>query len=175
MEDRSVNTSALLLVFRLDRQRYALHLDAVERVVRAVAVTALPDAPEIVHGIINVQSRIVPVINMRKCFHHPEKRMGTSDQFIIAATAAGTFALVADAALEVLACPSAGVVPSGEILPHMERVEGVMILADGMVLISDLDKILALADEALPADWPKGCAAIGGQAGEGQPGQSHEL
>ena len=175
MEDRSVNTSTLLLVFTLDRQRYALHLDVVERVVRAVAVTPLPDAPEIVHGIIDVQGRIVPVINMRACFHHPEKQMDTSDQFIIAATPAGTFALVADAVLEVLACPSAGVVPSGEILPQMERVAGVMILADGMVLISGLDKILALAGEALPGDRLQGCAAIGGQAGERQLGQSHEL
>jgi len=57
-----------ILVFILDEQRYGLDLDAVDRVVRAVAVTLLPDAPEVVLGIINVQGRIVPVINMRNCF-----------------------------------------------------------------------------------------------------------
>lgn len=153
--------SARLVVFTLNAQRYALRLDAVERVVRAVAVTPLPDAPEIILGIINVQGRIVPVINMRKCFHHPERQLRTSDQFIISSTETRTFALVVDEILDVLECPTVGVVPVGEILPHLERVEGVMILEDGMILISDINKILSFADEAVPGALLKELAAIG--------------
>jgi purine-binding chemotaxis protein CheW len=37
-----------LVVWTLDAQRYALPLNAVERVVHAVAVTPLPDAPEVI-------------------------------------------------------------------------------------------------------------------------------
>ena len=49
-----MNGSIRLVVFTLDEQRYALHLDAVERVVRAVEVTPLPKAPEIVLEVISV-------------------------------------------------------------------------------------------------------------------------
>lgn len=49
-----------LVVFNLADQRYALHLSAVERVVLIAELTALPKAPEIVLGIINVRGCIVP-------------------------------------------------------------------------------------------------------------------
>jgi purine-binding chemotaxis protein CheW len=167
-----VNKSARLLVFSLDDQRYALRLYAVERVVRAVAVTPLPDAPENVLGIINVQGRIVPVINMRTCFHLREKKMCTSDQLIIVSTARRTFALAADAVLGVVDCPSGGVVPAEDILPGMERVEGVMILADGMILISDMDKILSLGDGAVLGDQLNGFCGPVAEAGEELQGQT---
>ena len=67
------NPSNHIVVFTLDEQRYALHLLAVERVVRAVEVTALPEAPEIVLGVVNVKGRIVPVINVRRRFRLPER------------------------------------------------------------------------------------------------------
>ena len=62
-----------LVVFALDDQRYALHLSAVDRVVPMVRVTPLPKAPDIVIGVVNVQGRVIPVINMRRRFRLPER------------------------------------------------------------------------------------------------------
>jgi purine-binding chemotaxis protein CheW len=167
MEVRSVNKSAQLLVFSLDEQLYALHLDAVERVVRAVAVTPLPNAPEAVLGIINVQGRIVPVINMRNFFRLKERKICTSDQFIISSSSVGhTFALAADAVLGVVDCPAEGAVPVGEILPRPGHVEGVMILADGMTLIFDIDKILPFGEETALGAQLEELGCLGAEAGE---------
>ena len=58
----------LILVFALDEPRYALPLSAVERVVRAVEITPLPNAPAIIQGAINVQGAIIPVVNIRESF-----------------------------------------------------------------------------------------------------------
>lgn len=147
-----MNDFAQLLVFCLDDQRYALRLEAVERVVRAVEVTPLPDAPEIVHGIINVQGRIVPAINMRKRFRLPEKELCPSDQFIICSASQRTFALAADAVHGIVECPKQAVVTAEEVLPRMEYVEGVMILADGMILISNIGMLLSVGEEAVLGD-----------------------
>ena len=144
-----MNETNRLLVFTIEDRRYALHLEAVERVVRAVEVTPLPDIPEIVAGIINVQGRIIPAINMRKRFLLKERDLYPSDCFIIAATPRRTFALTADAVHGVVECPAIEFVPAGEILPIMGPVEGVMTLADGVVLISDIDRLLSLEGEAL--------------------------
>ena len=54
-----------LVVFALDDQRYALAFAVVEKVIRAVEITPLPQAPEIVSGAINVQGKIVPVVEGR--------------------------------------------------------------------------------------------------------------
>ncbi len=43
------------MVFKLDDQPYALPLAVVERIVRAVEVTPLPDAPRIMLGVVDVE------------------------------------------------------------------------------------------------------------------------
>ena len=61
-----MSESVQFVVFRLDKQRYALSLAAVERVVRAAEVTLLPNAPPIVLGAIDVGGRVLPVFNVRR-------------------------------------------------------------------------------------------------------------
>lgn len=85
--------------------------------------------------------------------------MRTSDQFVILSSARRVFALVADEVLGIVECPAEKVSPAEDILPHMDRIEGIMILEDGLLLISDIDKILSLDDEAVLSNQLE---AIGG-------------
>ena len=55
MEEPTPNKPDPLVVFSLGEQRYAHHLVAVEKVVRAVEITLLPKSPEIVLGLVNVR------------------------------------------------------------------------------------------------------------------------
>lgn len=64
-----------LVVFTLDNQKYALHLSAVETIIRAVEFTALPKTPKIVNGIINFHGKIIPLFNIRKRFNLPHKEL----------------------------------------------------------------------------------------------------
>lgn len=137
-----------LIVFALDRQRYALPLHVVDRVVRMVAVTPLPKAPDIILGVVNFQGRVIPVINMRRRFCLPEREIALTDQLVVAHTARRPVALVADAVLDVIACPPQSLIASGNILPRVEYVEGVMKLEDGLIFIHDLDKFLSLEEES---------------------------
>src|SRR5882724_5781124 len=136
-----------LIVFVLDRQRYALQLSMVDRVVRMVAITPLPKAPDIVLGVVNVQGQVIPVINMRRRFSLPEREIVLTDQLVVAHTARRTVALVADAVLDVIASPAQSLIETEDILPKIEYVDGVIKLADGMILIHDLDSFLSLEEE----------------------------
>lgn len=135
-----------LVVFALNDQRYALPLSAVERCVRAVAVTALPQAPDIVLGIVNVQGWVIPVINLRRRFRLAEREIALSDQMLIARTAQRTVALVVDAVSGVLEYTEQEAVQ--ELLPEFRYLEGVVKLDDGLILIHNLDKFLSLEEEA---------------------------
>ena len=90
-----MNKSNQLVVFLLNEQRYALYLPVVERVVSAVEVTPLPKAPDIVLGVINMQGKVIPVVNIRRRFGLPERQIDLSDQFIIANTTKRPVVLVA--------------------------------------------------------------------------------
>jgi purine-binding chemotaxis protein CheW len=136
-----------LVVFRLDEQRYALPLDAVERIVRAVELTPLPNAPAIVLGVMDVAGRVLPVLNLRRRFGLPEREISPTDQFLIARTASRVVALVMDEAQEVIAYPETAVIDASGIVPGVEQVQGVVTLEDGLVLIQALDQCLSLDEE----------------------------
>lgn len=142
---------AQLVVFRLDERRYALPLAVVERVVRAVDVTPLPKAPPIVLGAINVQGRVLPVLNVRRRFLVPDRDVGPADWFLLAHTARHTVVLVVDESEGVVERPQAEIVGSTQIVPGLEQFPGVLRLDDGLVLIYDLERFLSL-DEARALD-----------------------
>ena len=136
-----------LVVFRLDDQRYALPLLAVDRIVHAIEITPLPNAPPIVLGVIDLHGDVVPVLNVRRRFRLPERSIRLTDQFLVARTAGRTVALVIDDALGVTRRPRSAVTDSSQIVPGLDYVQGVVKLDDGLVLIHDLEKFLSL-DEA---------------------------
>jgi purine-binding chemotaxis protein CheW len=140
-----------LLVFCLDGQRYALDLASVERVVQAVELTPLPGAPAIVAGAIDVKGRILPVLCLRRRMGQPPREIVPSDQLLIAQIRERTVALLIDAAQGLIECEASAIADPAAIVPGLESFQGVVQLADGLVLIHDLEKFLA-ADEALALD-----------------------
>jgi purine-binding chemotaxis protein CheW len=143
-----MDNSYQLVVFLLDDRQYALqHLASVETIIRAVQVTPLPKAPQIVIGVINLQGQIIPVVNIRRRFRLTEREVNLGDRFIIARTPKRTLAFVADAVTGALELPHGAVIAKEKVVPGLEYIKGVAKLEDGMILISDLDSFLSLEEE----------------------------
>ena len=142
-----MNTTLLHIAFTLDEGHYALDLSAVERIIQAVEVTPLPEAPDIVLGIINIKGKIIPVVNIRRRFRLSEKDIEPTNRLIIAHTLKRTVALVVDVVLGVIETPEDRVVQTDTVLPGMDYVQGVVKMEDGMILIHDLNKFLSLEEE----------------------------
>jgi len=136
-----------LLVLTLGGERYGLVLSAVDSVVRAVDITPLPQAPDIVLGVVNVRGRVIPVINLRRRFRLPEREIVLTDQLIIAHTARRPVALVADTVSDVLEYPESSLAEAQSILADADYIEGVVKLSDGLILIHNLDTFLSLEEE----------------------------
>jgi len=136
-----------LLVFKLDDQPFALPLRQVLRVIRAVEVTPLPGAPESVSGIINLEGQVLPVFDPRVRFGFPSKDIDPDDQIILARTASREVVLVVDEVQDILDVTEEQTIPSRDILPGLELVEGVIRLEDGLILIHDLDRFLSRDEE----------------------------
>jgi len=146
-----------LLVFRLDGQRYALSLASVERVIHAVELTLLPGAPAIVAGGVDLEGRILPVLCLRQRLQRPLREIIPSDQLLIARIRERPVALLIDEAEGVIECAPSAVVDPGGIVSGLEQFEGLVQLADGLVLIHDLQSFLS-AEEALALDGAMGQA-----------------
>jgi purine-binding chemotaxis protein CheW len=138
-----------IVVFALDEPRYALLLSAVERVVRAVEITPLPNAPAIIHGAINVQGKIIPVVNIRERLQLPVREVSCSDQFIIARTQRRNVALVADYVTDIRYIAAHEMENAGHSLPFVEYLHGVVKTEDNLILIYDLDTFLSLEEDRM--------------------------
>jgi purine-binding chemotaxis protein CheW len=142
--------SGWYVLFTLAARRFALPLEVVERSVRIVDITPLPELPGIVLGVIDVAGRIVPVVNVRKRFGIPERGIAASDLLLIARASAQmsarTLALWVDAVDGVVrgAEHDAPAMAPGH---ETECVSGVLRLPDGLVLIHDLGRFLSLTED----------------------------
>ena len=137
-----------LVVFQVGEQEFAVGVAAVERVVRAVEIAPLPEAPRGVRGVINLQGRIVPVFDLWQRSGQPDREVRASDHLLIAHTPWRTVALLVDAVMGVVARGDAQVTPMSEILSDFASISGVMKCDGGLVLVHDLEKFLSLEDHA---------------------------
>lgn len=148
----SVNgESVSLVVFRLGERLFALHLEAVERAVRLVDITPLPGAPEIVLGAVDVEGRIVPVLNVCRRFGMPERGVELTDQLLLASCSSRTVALLVESVAGVSSRPGSEIVRVEAVEPRAGYVEGILQLEDGMVLIHDLERFLSLDEQRVLA------------------------
>lgn len=136
-----------LVVWRLGAQRYALPLAMVERVLPAAEVTPLPDAPAVVTGILNVQGRIVPVVDLRRRLGQPQRELQLADQIVLARTARRVLAFAVDSVQGVVDHEAQSMVDTREISRGPGVVSGVIKLPDGLVLVHDLERLLSLDEE----------------------------
>lgn len=135
------------IMFSLDERQYALRLSSVERIVRMVAITPLPKAPEIVLGVINVRGLVVPVFNIRLRFQLSQREIALDDQLIIANTGRRTVALAVDSVQGVSEFAQQDLAAAEQMLPGLEYIEGVLKQEDGLVIIHDIAKFLSLEEE----------------------------
>ncbi|MGE4093662.1 MAG: chemotaxis protein CheW [Candidatus Binatia bacterium] len=137
------------VIFTLDEQRYALPLHEVERIIPAVYVTPLPNAPTIVSGIITVQGNILPVLNLRCRLQCPARDLDPTQQFILVTTPRRRIALIVDTVVSVHTVPSQAITNREKILPGLKQVAGVFPQDDGIMFIYDLDTCLSLDEEQI--------------------------
>jgi purine-binding chemotaxis protein CheW len=136
-----------LVVFTLELQNYALPLARVQRVVRMMEVTSLPEAPGIVLGVIDLQGKIIPVMSMRKRFGLSEPEASLVDQLIVADTGTRSIALLVNSVSGVIERTAEEITATEEIVPGVQHVEGISRLDDGILFICNLDRFLSTKEE----------------------------
>lgn len=137
-----------LVLFRVEDQRYALSLDAVERVILAVAVTPVPETPAFVLGLVNLTGQLLPVVSFRRCLGLPDRAIQPKDQFVIARTPRLTMALVVDEVQGLSELDVSRTVAPDGVLPGREcRVNGLVKIEGDIILIYDLKRLLSHEDQ----------------------------
>lgn len=139
--------SLRITVFSVDSQRYGLPVAVTERVVPMVAVSPLPGAPAVVAGAINLHGDVVPVLDVRRRLGLAAREYGPAARLLVARSRLRVVALAVDDVAGVTDVDAKAVIPPETVLPGIEHVSGVAAVADGLILIHDLDAFFSLDEE----------------------------
>lgn len=136
-----------LVLLRVDGQTYALHLEAVDRILHMAAITPLPGAPDAVEGIINVRGEVVAIVSIRRRLGLPHRNVVAADSLVVAHTRTRRIAIIAESVLGVAECGTDAVAVCDDICRGIRHIEGVVKTSDGLVLIQDLERFFSAEEE----------------------------
>lgn len=147
-----VTEAGEVLVFIVGGVRCALPLGDVREVARAVAITALPTAPPIVEGVIEVRGRVVPVVDLRRRLGLPAAGVHADQKLIVASAGERRVAIRVDAVDWVTRLDEDDIASPEGVVRGIGFLAGVGRLPDGLVLVHDLATFLEQGEaEALSA------------------------
>lgn len=154
-------TTETWVLFLVDQQKYALRLEEVGRIVRAVEVKPLPQSPPHVMGIINMQGRVLPVIDLRRVLNRPPRDLRLEDHFIVAQTPTMTAILPVDAALGSLEVMDSSALPDAKARDRYLRK--IVPLKDEVVYVLDLERVVFGEDDPVEQKLTSLLAGVGGE------------
>ena len=129
--------------FHIGNEVFGVPIALVQEIVRVPEITAVPDAPPCVEGVINLRGKIVPVIDLRKRFGEPA--MGDGKNRILVVEVEGRrVGLLVDAASDVLKIPPAEIENPPTLCAEGELnyITGVGKLGGRLIILIDLGKVL---------------------------------
>ena len=132
-----------VVLFELAGQRYGLLARQVVEVVPAVVPVPLPGAPAVVLGVVNLRGSPVPVFDLRARFGRPPKAIELDDHLIIAAAGDRPVVLPTDRVVGLITLDPDQLEAVPSLAADNPYVVGVGKMADGLVLIHDLEAFLS--------------------------------
>jgi purine-binding chemotaxis protein CheW len=143
-----MNQELHIVGFRVGRETYGVPITSLHEIVRVPEITAVPDAPDYMEGVINLRGKIVSVIDLRKRFG--ETRTGETrtapnrrNRILVVEHGGRLSGLIVDSASEVIKIPVANVEPSPTVQEGgLNCVTGLGKFQGRLIVLLDMTKLL---------------------------------
>jgi len=136
--------------FQVGRETYGVPITSLHEIVRVPEITAVPDAPEYMEGVINLRGKIVSVMDLRKRFGAKEVDTNRRNRILVVEHNGRLSGLIVDSASEVLKIASTDIEPPPAVLQEggMNCVTGLGKYKGRLIMLLDIDKLLDLSTES---------------------------
>jgi len=130
--------------FRIGNETYGVRIGAVREIVRVPEITAVPSAPDLIEGVINLRGKIIPVMDLRKRFGQTEVSHDKRNRILVVELENKLIGLIVNAASEVLKIPPSDIEAPGTVFSEGESsyVVGVGKLKGRLIILLDITKLL---------------------------------
>jgi len=161
-----MNREMHIVGFKVGRETYGVPITSLHEIVRVPEITAVPDAPDFMEGVINLRGKIVSVLDLRKRLGEPEAVSNRRNRILVVEHKGRLSGLIVDSASEVLKIPAADVEPS-----PTESLEGGLNCVTGLgkyqgrlIVLLDMAKLLEFSQSGTNSEAGKSQQAVTAQA-----------
>lgn len=130
--------------FRIGNETFGVRIGAVREIVRVPEITAVPNAPETIEGVINLRGKIIPVMDLRKRFGNASVEPDKRNRILVVELEKKLLGLIVNSASEVIKIPPSEIEPPGNVFAEGESnyVTGVGKLNGRLIILLDIEKLL---------------------------------
>lgn len=142
------------LTFTLANEDYGLEILKVREIIGMMDITAIPQTPAYVKGVINLRGRVIPVIDLRLKFGLPPMEYGERTCIIVVEvkTKAGAvqMGVVVDSVSEVLNISGGDIEPTPSFGTHVDTkyILGIAKARGTIKILLDIDRVLSAEELA---------------------------
>ena len=135
-----------VVVFGLGDELFGIDIARVQEIIRWQKVTKVPKAPHFVEGIINLRGRVIPVVDLRRCFGLEVVTQGKETRIVVVEIGGQIVGLIVDGVSEVLQVPGSVIEPPSPVVTTTESayLRGIARLQEKLIALLDLEKVLSL-------------------------------
>src|SRR5579863_5881824 len=140
-----MSTELHIVGFQIGRETYGVPIASLHEIVRVPEITAVPDAPDYLEGVINLRGKIVSVMDLRKRFGQKQAALKRQNRILVVEHAGRLAGLIVDSASEVLKIPAEAVEPPPAAFQDggLNCVTGLGKVSGRLVVLLDMSKLLA--------------------------------
>ena len=139
-----------LVGFTIGKELFGVDILMVQEIIRAAPITAVPNSPDFVEGVINLRGNIIPVIELRKRLGFAMPDVNMEDSWILILDIEGRITgFIVDSVTEVLKIQESGIEPPPDIVVaglETQYIRGVCEIDEKLLILLDFNCIL-LVDE----------------------------
>jgi purine-binding chemotaxis protein CheW len=152
--------------FKVGRETYGVPITSLHEIVRVPEITAVPDAPDYLEGVINLRGKIVSVMDLRKRFGEKQAVLRKQNRILVVEHGGRLAGLIVDSASEVLKIPSDDVEAPPAVFQEggLNCVTGLGKVAGRLVVLLDMSKLLAPGDLQFKTETNEKKAAVKAEA-----------
>jgi purine-binding chemotaxis protein CheW len=145
----SLTRETQIVGFQVGRETYGLPITALHEIVRVPEITAVPDAPAHLEGVINLRGKIVSVIDLRKRFQKAATPLTRQSRILVVEQRGRLVGMIVDSASEVLKIADSEVEPAPSMMKEggLDCVTGLGKYQKRLIILLDIDKVLTIREQ----------------------------
>ena len=144
-EGGGVAKAGKYLTFKLLDEEYGLEIIRVREIIGVMGITAVPQMPPFMKGVINLRGKVIPVIDLRLKFGFNEIEY-TEQTCIIVVDVGKEIGIIVDTVSEVLDISSDRIEPPPSVGTSTDTtfILGMGKVGDAVKILLDIDKVLTV-------------------------------